>query len=185
MRAQSHSSFREPAYAAPPATLILVAQGGLFAFFAYFRDELAATFSFFDGVNLAFHEGGHIIFGLFGNRFLMVAGGTLMQLLLPFAAMVHFSNRKERVSEKIALFWLGQNLLGIGTYVADARAQLLNLVAGGVHDWTYLLDTMGVLIHDVEIGKWIRILGCAIMASALVDSILAWREERQRAKIDS
>ena len=35
-----------------------------------------------DSANLAFHEAGHPIFGLFSSR-LMVYGGTLMQLLLP------------------------------------------------------------------------------------------------------
>jgi hypothetical protein len=61
---------------------------------------------------------------------------------------------------------IGQNFLGIGRYVADARAQLLDLVAGGVHDWTYLLETVGLLIHDEGIGRGVQILGCLIMAFA-------------------
>ena len=66
------------------------------------------------------------------------------------------------------LWWFGQNFLGIGNYIADARAQLLDLVAGGVHDWTYLLETVGLLIHDVGIGRGVQILGCLIMAFAAV-----------------
>ena len=37
-----------------------------------------------DSANLAFHEGGHPIFGLLSSR-LAVYGGTLMQLLVPAA----------------------------------------------------------------------------------------------------
>jgi hypothetical protein len=129
-----------------------------------------------NNVNLAFHEGGHIVFGLPGNRFLMVCGGTGMQLLLPAAAAWHFYRRKERVSACVALWWFGQNFLGIGRYVADARAQLLDLVAGGVHDWTYLLETTGLLIHDEGIGRGVQILGCLIMAFSAVGVYVYSRE---------
>lgn len=119
-----------------------------------------------DFVNLAFHEGGHMVFGFLGSRFIMVAGGTGMQLLIPAAAARHFILRGERASACAALCWLGQNCLGIGKYVADARAQQLDLLAGGVHDWTYLLETTGLLIHDEGIGRAIQVLGCLIMAFA-------------------
>jgi hypothetical protein len=62
------------------------------------------------------------------------------------------------------LCWFGQNFLGIGNYIADARAQRLDLVAGGVHDWTYLLETTGLLIHDEGIGRAVQLLGCLIIA---------------------
>ena len=38
---------------------------------------------------LVFHEAGHVIFSVFG-RFMAVAGGTLLQLLVPLALMVAF-----------------------------------------------------------------------------------------------
>lgn len=138
----------------------------LFAVMVPARQWLMRAFWLPDFVNLAFHEGGHVIFGLLGARFIMVAGGTLMQLLLPGAAMLHFLKRGERLSACVALFWLGQNFLGIGHYVADARAQQLDLVAGGVHDWTYLLETTGLLIHDVGLGAAVQIFGCLVMAIA-------------------
>ena len=138
----------------------------LFAVMVTMRQWLMRAFWLPDFVNLAFHEGGHIIFGVLGVRFIMVAGGTLMQLLLPGAAMLHFLKRRERLSACLALFWLGQNFLGIGHYVADARAQQLDLVAGGVHDWTYLLETTGLIIHDVGLGAAVQISGCLVMAVA-------------------
>ena len=131
-----------------------------------FRERVMNALWFLDFVNLAFHEGGHIVFGLLGNRFIMVCGGTAMQLLLPAAAAWHFYRRGERASACGALWWFGQNFLGIGNYIADARAQQLDLVAGGVHDWTYLLETVGLLIHDLGIGRAVQIAGCLIMAFA-------------------
>jgi hypothetical protein len=62
----------------------------LFSVMVPARQWLMRAFWLPDFVNLAFHEGGHIIFGVLGVRFIMVAGGTLMQLLLPGAAMLHF-----------------------------------------------------------------------------------------------
>lgn len=145
----------------PPA---IVAALALFAILVAFRGQTLNALWFLDFVNLAFHEGGHIVFGLLGSRFIMVCGGTAMQLLLPAAAAWHFYRREERSSACGALWWFGQNFLGIGRYVADARAQQLDLVAGGVHDWTYLLETIGLLIHDEGLGRAVQILGCLIMA---------------------
>ncbi|MEK7383777.1 MAG: hypothetical protein AAB262_10910 [Elusimicrobiota bacterium] len=118
------------------------------------------------------------IFGLLGARFIMVAGGTLMQLLLPGAAMLHFLKRGEKISACVALFWFGQNFLGIGHYVADARAQQLDLVAGGVHDWTYLLETTGLLIHDVGLGAAVQVFGCMVMAVALAAGVRSGFESK-------
>ncbi|MBI5246807.1 MAG: hypothetical protein HY923_06465 [Elusimicrobia bacterium] len=163
----------QPAAAAPPFLTppYIAAAVLLFAVMVPARQWLMRAFWLPDFVNLAFHEGGHIIFGLLGARFILVAGGTLMQLLLPGAAMFHFLKREERLSACVALFWLGQNFLGIGHYVADARAQQLELVAGGVHDWTYLLETLGLLIHDEGLGAAVQIFGCLVMAVAAVAAV--------------
>ena len=146
--------------------LVVAAALAAFAVLAVFRERAMNALWFLDFVNLAFHEGGHIIFGLLGNRFVMVCGGTAMQMLMPAAAAWEFYRRGERASVCGTLWWFGQNFLGIGNYIADARAQKLDLVAGGVHDWTYLLETVGLLIHDEGIGRAVQILGCLIMAFA-------------------
>jgi hypothetical protein len=154
----------------------IAAAGLLFLAMIPFRARLMSFFWPLDLVNLAFHEGGHVVFGLLGlgSRFIMVAGGTLMQLLMPAAAAVHFLKRGEKASACACLFWVGQNFLGIGHYAADARAQQLDLIAGGVHDWTYLLEVTGLLIHDVGVGASFQILGCLIMAAAAVAGARAY-----------
>lgn len=150
------------------------------AFAALGAERGERLFLVLDGVNLAFHEGGHIVFGLLGVRFIMVLGGTAMQLLLPAAAAAHFYRRGERVSACLMLFWLGENLLGVGKYIADARAQQLELVAGGVHDWTYLLETVGLLTHDVGLGRAVVVLGRLIMGFSAAAAVAAWRAQPPR-----
>ncbi len=150
----------------------------LFVLSAVNLARLESFFSPLDWVNLAFHEGGHIIFGISGLRFVMVLGGTMMQLLLPAAAVFQFLKDGRPLSADIALVWLGENFLNIGTYAADARAQKLELVAGGVHDWTYLLETTGLLIHDEAIGRGLSLIGCALMSFAAVAAWVHWRELR-------
>ncbi len=134
-----------------------------------------------DLVDLAFHEAGHPIFGLLGVHFITVLGGTLMQLLMPAAALLHFLKRGEKASAFACLGWFGQNFLGIGRYMGDARAQQLELIGSGEHDWTTLFETMGLLTHDVGIGQATQLLGCLIMALAAAG---VWLELR-RARAES
>ena len=46
--------------------------------------------SFIHTVNLVFHEAGHVIFAIFGNRTLTILGGSLNQLLIPFIVLITF-----------------------------------------------------------------------------------------------
>lgn len=183
LKKQAPAARPSPAVRAPvpaaPWTPYLAGAALLFLLMAPLRGRLMSLLRPLDFVNLAFHEGGHVLFGLPGWRFLMVAGGTAMQLLLPAAAVVHFLKRSERLSAWVCLFWVGQNLLGIGHYAADARAQLLDLVAGGVHDWTYLLECAGLLRHDAGIGAGIQIGGCAVMAVSVAGAARELCEKRQ------
>jgi len=133
-----------------------------------FRDRARGALWLLDGVNLGVHETGHLVFNILGlgNRFIMVAGGTIGQLLMPAAFWWDFRRRGQTRSADACLVWVGQNLLNIGRYAADARAQQLELVAGGVHDWTYLLETTGLLIHDIGVGRAFDFTGCCLIAYA-------------------
>jgi hypothetical protein len=120
-----------------------------------------------DGVDLAIHETGHLVFAPFGE-FLGVLGGTLLQLGLPAAFVVYFWRRGDRHAAMVALWWVAQNCWNISVYVADARAQALPLVGAGEHDWAYLLGRLGLLQHDGAIALDVRVLGGAIYLYAVV-----------------
>ena len=105
----------------------------------------ARTWCFLDYVNLAFHEAGHLFFGFLGST-VMFLGGSLGQLLVPLALALNFRLREERpFGAAVCSWWVGQNLINISVYMADARALSLPLVGGGDHDWNELFFRWGTL----------------------------------------
>jgi hypothetical protein len=120
-------------------------------------------YGWLDSLDLAIHEFGHPLFGLFGE-FIGSLGGTLMQLLMPAAFVAYFWRRGDRHAATVALWWIAQNLWNISVYVQDARAEELPLVGGGEHDWNYLLGTLGLLQQDRLIGDGVRLVGMLVYA---------------------
>ena len=51
-------------------------------------------FQWFDLVFVPIHEGGHLLFRFFGE-WIMVAGGTFLQLFVPFALATYFVFRRQ------------------------------------------------------------------------------------------
>lgn len=115
-----------------------------------------------DYINLPVHETGHLLFGWGGDQ-LMALGGTLFQLIIPIVFAVAFHRRADRLGTGVMIWWLGESAINVARYVADARVQLLPLVGGGEHDWTFLLTTWNVINQDQEIAIAIRTLGAALM----------------------
>ena len=142
------------------------------AWFLYVLKTDDDGFIFLDYVNLAFHEAGHPIFGMFGAT-LGLYGGTIGQLVFPAAAAVTFWAQREPVSVAVAAIWFFENFLNIGRYMADARAQVLPLVGGGEHDWTNIFSRWGVLSSDVTIAHAVTTLGWTGMLLAW--AWLGWR----------
>lgn len=167
--------FDRPYVRSPAAWGALVA--GAVILFAL-REWFRGAFFLLDGVSLAVHEAGHVVFGLLGNRFVMMAGGTVLQLVMPLAFVVDFRRRGQPRSSAACLAWVGQNLLNVGRYAADARAQRLPLAGGGEHDWTYLLEVFGLLRRDVEVGAAFDFAGCLLIALA---ALTIWERSRPRS----
>lgn len=120
------------------------------------------NYGIIDNADLVIHEAGHLIFFLFG-RFIHASGGTLMQIIFPSGLALYFLYNQYRTGVQVCLLWLGQNLINISVYAADARAHKLPLLGGNkvYHDWTYLLGTMGLLEYDIEVGYFF--FGLAIL----------------------
>ncbi len=130
-----------------------------------------------DGVFVPIHEGGHLLFRMFGE-FIMVAGGTMLQLLVPFWLALYFFFHRQSQGVAFCLFFMFEQFLPISTYMADARAQELPLLTVGsgdnvIHDWFYLFSKLGVLEHDTQIAAIVRALGWLGMIGVLV--WLIWR----------
>jgi uncharacterized membrane protein YtjA (UPF0391 family) len=125
-----------------------------------------------DGVDLAIHETGHLVFNPFGE-FIGFAGGTMFQLIMPLLFVGYFWRQGDRHAASVVLWWVAQNCGNIATYVADARAQELPLVGGGEHDWAYLLGATGHLSHDQGIAHAVRAFGVVLLVVSTVWGLVA------------
>ena len=123
----------------------------------------AYDYHFLDGVNLALHEGGHLVFGPFGQT-MQVLGGTVGQLFFPVACAASFAQRKQTFEAAVCGVWAAESLMYTAQYLGDARAQLLPLVGGHIHDWNYLLSEAGLLTRSQALGSAVH--GVASLAAA-------------------
>ncbi len=130
----------------------------------------------FGGIIFGVHELGHLLFAPFGDV-LGAAGGSLNQLLVPVLAAWYFAHRGDRFAAAACGCWLAVSMGNLAVYIADARAESLDLVSfspdGGVHDWTFLLERFGLLRHDVRIARVVRLLGWAVVAGSTVLAVRA------------
>ena len=131
-----------------------------------------ALLNFLHLIDLVFHEAGHVIFALFG-QFGAILGGSLNQVLIPAVCTGVFLARKQYGSAAVTLFWTGQSLADVAVYVADGRAMALPLLAEGlIHDWNFILGTLGLLRAAESLGRLTFALGALTMLAAL--ALLGW-----------
>jgi len=122
---------------------------------------------FLDNVNLVIHEIGHPVFGAFGE-FIGMAGGTIMQLIVPLGLILYFLFTKRLFSASLLIFWLGESFLNVSVYAADAVKMKLLLVGGNIHDWHYMFSRLNVLHKTDQIAGAIRNTGIALMVVATI-----------------
>ena len=139
----------------------------------------AYEYHFIDGVNLLFHEAGHIFFAFFGET-MGFLGGTIGQLVFPVACMVHFI-RNEAIFEAYLMgLWGCESLMYAAEYIGDAEAQVLPLVGGHIHDWNWLLSRWGILQHCEAIASGLHViasLGAVACLGLAAAQLLAQRED--------
>jgi hypothetical protein len=143
--------------------------------------------SFIHGPLLVFHEAGHVLFMPFGEG-LMVAGGTLMQLLVPAVLMgALLLKNRDAFGAAIGLWLLGVSLLDVAPYIYDALQPQLVLLGGatgeeGGHDWIHLLSSLGLLPRAQAIGTAVHRLGSGVvLLSLLWAGAVLWRQRRHLA----
>ena len=131
--------------------------------------------SFLDNVDLPIHETGHLLFRLFGE-FMMVAGGSLFQVIFPAIFVAYFWWHEKYYSAAVVLFWVGQSILNVWVYAADAVVMQLVLTSGftgsegSFHDWNYLLTHIGLIGSTKTVAGVIRFIGTLVILTAGVAS---------------
>jgi hypothetical protein len=117
-----------------------------------------------DNVFMQIHAGGHALFRVFGLT-AAVAGGTFLQLFVPFALGFYFIRQRQPLGVALCMFFFFEQFLPIARYMADAQAQQLPWVSIGryeslIHDWNYLFTQLGVLSYATVIASVVRSIGC-------------------------
>jgi hypothetical protein len=138
-----------------------------------------------DLVLIPIHEGGHLLFRFFGE-FVMVVGGTLMQLGVPAMLATFFAFQRDVQGTAFCTFFFFEQFLPISTYMADARTQELPLLTVGdadyvIHDWNYLFTQLGVIDHDTQIAQAVRVLGWIGMLATV--GWMVWRSLQPRVSV--
>ncbi|MGB0036597.1 MAG: hypothetical protein WBP79_14095 [Candidatus Acidiferrales bacterium] len=141
-----------------------------------------------DLVFIPIHEGGHLLFRIFGE-FVSVAGGTLLQFFVPAALAISFAFRRQVQGVAFCAFFFFEQCLPTAPYMADARAQVMPLLTVGdadyvIHDWNYLFGHLGVLDHDIQIAGTVRLIGWLGMLGVVAWFVWRSLHEKPNATTD-
>ncbi|HIF94408.1 MAG: hypothetical protein ABGX04_03095 [Myxococcales bacterium] len=128
-------------------------------------------YHFIDGVNLLFHEAGHVFLGFMGPT-VHFLGGTIGQLFFPVACALHFVQSGKPYEARLMGIWFAESLMYTARYLGDAQAQALPLVGGHIHDWNWLLSRWGLLPNCESIATALHFVAVGIAVACL---IAAWR----------
>lgn len=138
--------------------------------------------SFIHSILLPIHEAGHIAFIPFGEL-LIILGGSLFQLALPFGVSIAFVLiNRDNFGAGVGLWLTSASLLDLSPYIYDSLHPQLILLGGhtgedGPHDWIYLLTRFGQLHNAQHWGAFIHGLGSILMFVALVwGTLILWNQ---------
>jgi len=135
---------------------------------------------------LIFHEAGHVVFAFLGH-WMMIAGGTLGQLLMPLIlAVALLLKNRDPFGAAIGLWFLGVSLLDVAPYMYDALHPQLMLLSGttgeeGGHDWIFLFSSLGWLAKSQFIGLLTHKLGALVLIASVAWA--AWILRLQHANL--
>lgn len=143
-------------------------------------------------VSTAIHEFGHMLFMPFGIPILggtmVILGGSLTEVAFPLLFVGYFlrkreDRRRDVFAAMVCLWWSAIGLLATAIYCADSRAGKLMLLDGLTgqesdgHDWYNLLNGWGLLEHDTQIARWMRMIAFLMCAGSI--AIAVWSALQQ------
>ena len=166
----------------PVSRVLLLSWIAFFVLYLLYAYSMHGDFLVIDWANLVVHEGGHLLFGWFGQS-LGLWGGTLLQWLVPLLLAGYFFRERQAAAFAFCIFFFFENWLYTASYMADARAMALPLVTTGDpdhidHDWNVIFTNLGLLRYDTAIAAVVRTLGWCGMLSCV--SWLGIKVKRER-----
>lgn len=158
---------------------------GVYTFFKLLSFDPNKQMPFIIAVPQAFdfflHETAHIVTS-FLPALITAAAGSFSELLLATALLVMAFKQRSYFAVLITSLWFMLACQSVGTYMADARAQNIELVSLGgalsgeeqaIHDWYFIFGKLHLLGLDTFIGGSVRAIGiivglCGLLFSAWV-----------------
>lgn len=152
--------------------------GGVFGLYFLYALLTPESWHFIDTVDLIIHEAGHPLFGLFGE-WVGILGGSLMQLLVPLAFVGYFLVRYDLFAAGVVGMWLAQSLTNVSVYVGDAAKMALSLLGGEavIHDWNYLLSSIGLLDHATLLSNLVHAAAFVVFSASVWCVLLGARKK--------
>ena len=122
-----------------------------------------------DTINLFIHEAGHFFFRIFG-QFVYILGGSAFQVLLPLVLLI-VTWRQDVSQISYAGFWVGENMINVSAYIADAPFKRLRLINPHlIHDWNWLLRNH---LDDAEtLADFVFVTGLLVCIGAVITGVV-------------
>ncbi len=138
------------------------------------------------------HEAGHgVCYILPCPEFLTMANGTIFQLLFPGLIAYYYYRRGNLFAALIALFFVGFSLQYTAWYLSTAHegrilpAHKSFLGVDAIHDFHYMLSTMGLLAYESLIAGLTRVIAYLIMISAVIGMFFEAFPNTQKKRVKS
>lgn len=125
------------------------------------------------------HEGGHgVCYILNCPEFMMVANGTIFQLLFPGLIAYYYFKKGNVFAAMIAFFFLGVSLQYTAWYLSTAHegpilpAHKSFLGVDAYHDFHYMLSATGLLAYEAVLAGLVRFVAYAMMIVSVLGMFL-------------
>ncbi len=120
------------------------------------------------GVDLGFHELGHMLTYVFPDVITAIMG-SVFQVLIPLGLAAYFGlRRRDLLAAGLCLAWAGASAADVSVYIADGPFQRLPLI-GGSHDWAFLLGPAAFDNMDgaAAIAGAVKVLGGLLVLAGI------------------
>ena len=122
-------------------------------------------------VDFGLHEMAHVITGAF-PAVITAASGSLSEIFLGMVLVFTALRTRYYFTSLFCTVWFAFGCKSAGQYMADARAQQLDLVSpfsdNAIHDWHFVFGKLHLLQQDTLIGGLVKFGGYLAMTMSLV-----------------
>jgi hypothetical protein len=149
----------------------------------WFAFEKLERIPLLEWVNLAMHQGGHML-TYAASDVQNAMAGSIAQVAIPLLIAIYFFfGRGDWIAAGVCLVWAAASAGEVSLFVADAPTQKLDLLGDDKNDWTIILgpDGYSALAKSQELAHKIRdVASVTAVVGALLCLAAPLRTQRRR-----